>query len=70
MVHFPDHDEKLMRFDKNQKRSFLKDLDLSKVKFELKISDFGYSKKLKTRKDFTKTRCGTTLYMAPQVVEK
>ena len=38
--------------------------------FEIKIADFGFSKKLKSRGDKNKTVCGTPLYMAPQVVQK
>ena len=38
--------------------------------FEIKIADFGFSKKLKNKSQINKTICGTPLYMAPQVVQK
>ena len=40
------------------------------MRFEVKIADFGFSKKLKSKKEINKTICGTPLYMAPQVVQK
>jgi serine/threonine protein kinase len=50
---------------KEQKRKFLKEVDLTKTKFEIKIADFGFSKKLKNKGQVNKTICGTPLYMAP-----
>ena len=48
----------------------MRDVDLSNVNFQIKIADFGFSKKLKNKGQINKTICGTPLYMAPQVVQK
>jgi serine/threonine protein kinase len=40
-------------------------VDLTQTKFEIKIADFGFSKKLKNKSQINKTICGTPLYMAP-----
>jgi len=53
---------------KEERRIWLKSLDLDTVNFEIKIADFGFSKKLKRLDQINKTICGTPLYMAPQVV--
>ena len=55
---------------KDQKKQFLRDVDLEKTNFEIKITDFGFSKKLKNKNQINLTTCGTPLYMAPQVVDK
>ena len=70
MMHFPDHVEQLMNMNKDEKKKFLREVDLTKTRFELKIADFGFSKKLKNKGQINKTICGTPLYMAPQVVQK
>jgi hypothetical protein len=49
MMHFPDHTEELMNMNKDEKKKFLRDIDLTKTRFELKIADFGFSKKLKNK---------------------
>ena len=49
MLHFPDHTEKLLVMNKDQKKQFLKEVDLNKINFEIKIADFGFSKKLKNK---------------------
>ena len=67
MLHFPQNDE-LRNYNKDQKKQFLKDVDLLNTQFEIKIADFGFSKKLKRLDQINKTICGTPLYMAPQVV--
>ena len=48
-MHFPDHIEELMHMNKDEKKKFLRDVDLTKTRFELKIADFGFSKKLKNK---------------------
>lgn len=68
LLHFPDVN--LDQFSFIEKEEFLKNVDLSKTKFEIKIADFGFSKVLKTHKDLTKTVCGTPLYMAPQIIRE
>lgn len=57
-----------MKMNKEEKNKFMREVDLTKVNFELKIADFGFSKKLKNKGQSNKTICGTPLYMAPQVV--
>jgi len=49
MLHFPDDNEKLLLLNKEEKKAFLKDVDLNKINFEIKIADFGFSKKLKNK---------------------
>ena len=50
---------------------FLSKVDLTKVPFEIKIADFGFSKYLNESKDETSgTMCGTPLYMSPQIVDE
>jgi serine/threonine-protein kinase ULK/ATG1 len=49
---------------------FLSRVDLTKVRFEIKIGDFGFSKYLDDVKTETSmTKCGTPLYMSPQIVD-
>lgn len=52
------------------KKRFYKELDFDQMDFEIKIADFGFSKKLKSKSQINNTICGTPLYMAPQVVQK
>jgi hypothetical protein len=35
--------------NKDEKNKFLREVDLTKIRFELKIADFGFSKKLKSK---------------------
>jgi serine/threonine protein kinase len=70
MLHFPDLTPKILNMNRDQKRQFLKEVDLTTMNFEVKIADFGFSKKLKNKGQINKTICGTPLYMAPQVVQK
>jgi serine/threonine protein kinase len=55
----------LISMDSSAKISFLKQVDLSRVKFEIKIADFGFSKFLDSKSERSNTMCGTPLYMAP-----
>ena len=57
-----------MQMNKEERKKFLREVDLTQTRFELKIADFGFSKKLKNKGQNNKTICGTPLYMAPQVV--
>lgn len=53
-----------------KKIEFLSKVDLTKIPFEIKIADFGFSKYLNDSKDETSgTMCGTPLYMSPQIVD-
>jgi serine/threonine protein kinase len=70
MLHFPNDSERLVKMNKEQRRKFLREVDLTQIEFEVKIADFGFSKKLKNKSDINKTVCGTPLYMAPQLVQK
>ena len=65
MLHFPDLSDKILNMSKDQRLKFLKTVDLTQTKFEIKIADFGFSKKLKNKSQINKTICGTPLYMAP-----
>ncbi len=49
MLHFPDNQEQLMNMNKDEKRRFLRSVDLLSTRFEVKIADFGFSKKLKQK---------------------
>ena len=69
-MHFPDHVQDLVGMSKMEKKRFIQNIDLSNTRFEIKIADFGFSKKLKNKNQINKTICGTPLYMAPQVVQK
>ena len=46
MVHFVDKTSFLMDMPKEQKLSFLQNVDLMNVDFEVKLADFGLSKKV------------------------
>lgn len=65
MMHFPDHIQELMSMNKMEKKRFIQNIDLANTRFEIKIADFGFSKKLKSKGDVNRTICGTPLYMAP-----
>ena len=65
MLHFPHESEKLLHMSKEQKKKFYRSVDFDKMDFEIKIADFGFSKKLKSKSQINKTICGTPLYMAP-----
>ena len=49
MLHFPDQSEKILAMNKEQRKRFLKEVDLTTERFEIKIADFGFSKKLKNK---------------------
>jgi len=68
LINFPNKPE-LEGLTKQQKRAFLHSVDLTKVHFEVKISDYGLS----TILDGTNTNlsiCGTPLYSSPQLLKK
>lgn len=65
MLNFPNDMERVLKMTKEEKKNFLKQVDLNTTLFEIKITDFGFSKKLKNRGQINKTVCGTPLYMAP-----
>ena len=70
MLHFPEETERLLNMSSDERKRWLTQVDLSQTAFEIKIADFGFSKKLKKKDQINKTICGTPLYMAPQVVQK
>ena len=49
MIHFPNDSFRILNMTKEQKRKFLREVDLTKIEFEIKIADFGFSKKLKSK---------------------
>lgn len=68
LLHFPDKPE-MENMNKMQKKQFLYSVDLTRVEFQVKISDFGLS----TILDGTNTNlsiCGTPLYSSPQLLKK
>ncbi len=56
--------------NREQKIEFLRQVDLQKTKFQIKIADFGFSKKLISKTQRSDTMCGTPLYMAPQLMSE
>ena len=65
MLHFPDDTERLKGLTSSEKKMYLSNVDLMTTRFEIKIADFGFSKKLKRIDQLNETICGTPLYMAP-----
>jgi serine/threonine protein kinase len=63
LLHFPDHPE-VSTMSRNAKRLFLANVDLTKVRFQAKISDFGLSTILESSTSQLSI-CGTPLYSAP-----
>jgi hypothetical protein len=49
MLHFPGESLKLLNMSRDQKKKYLKEIDLSTIDFEIKIADFGFSKKIRHR---------------------
>lgn len=49
MLHFPDQSHRLLSLSKEKKKEFLTNVDLTTTPFEIKIADFGFSKKLKNK---------------------
>ena len=45
MLHFPNNEE-LLNMSKPERNAWLKKIDLTKINFEVKFADFGFSKKL------------------------
>ncbi len=49
-----------------RRQEYLSKVDLTRVPFEIRIADFGFSKYLEdARNELTGTICGTPLYMSP-----
>jgi serine/threonine protein kinase len=63
LLNFPDNPEVAL-MNKQQKKQFLASIDLTKIKFEAKISDFGLSTILESTTSQLSI-CGTPLYSAP-----
>jgi serine/threonine protein kinase len=63
LLHFPDNPE-LNNMTRNEKRRFLANVDLTKVRFFAKISDFGLSTILENTSSQLSI-CGTPLYSSP-----
>lgn len=49
MLHFPHESEKLLYMNKEQRKKFYRSVDFDRIDFEIKIADFGFSKKLKSK---------------------
>ena len=54
-----------MDMPKDEKKLFLKNVDLLTTDFEVKLADFGLSKQLNEKSNKMQQFCGTLLYMAP-----
>ena len=68
LLNFPDNPE-MNEMSRENKKKFLRKVDLTKINFEVKISDFGLS----TILDSNQTNlsiCGTPLYSSPQLLLK
>jgi len=49
MLHFPQDQERILGMTRDQKKAFLREADLENIDFEIKIADFGFSKKLRNK---------------------
>lgn len=63
LIHFPDVN--LDAMSSLDKLEFLRNVDLSKSKFQIKIADLGFSKVMKSLKQLNQSILGTPLYMSP-----
>ncbi len=68
LLNFPDSPE-VETMGKNDKRAFLMTADLTKIKFQAMISDFGLSTILDNSQSQLSI-CGTPLYSSPQLLKK
>ena len=68
LLNFPDNPE-VTTMNRQQKKQFLANLDLTKTRFEAKISDFGLSTILESSTSQLSI-CGTPLYSSPQLLKK
>ena len=66
MVHFNNKTTYLMDMGENEKTNFLTNIDLEQHDFEIKIADYGLSKRLPDKEFKIKHRCGTLVFMSPQ----
>lgn len=67
LLHFPHVD--LMSLPKEERLEFIKNANLKEIPFEVKITDFGFAKKINPRMvNFNQTICGTPAYMAPDLL--
>jgi serine/threonine protein kinase len=48
---------------------FKRDVDLTKISFQLKIADLGFAKKVLSLKEKVASRVGTPLYMSPETLK-
>ena len=71
LLNFPDNPE-MNEMPREQKKKFLKKVDLTKINFEVKISDFGLSTILDANNpnNTNLSICGTPLYSSPQLLLK
>ena len=67
LLHFPNED--LLALKKDERKVFLKNVNLVETPFEIKISDFGFAKaKNLPGENRVLSICGTPAYMAPDLV--
>lgn len=51
-------------------KDWLKEVDLTKENFIIKIADLGFSKILKEPSELSFTYCGTPINMAPEILNR
>ena len=62
MLHFPDYHTQLITMKSKDKKNFINMLNLSETLFEVKIIDFGFSRKLESLEEKMNVICGTPVY--------
>lgn len=77
LIHFPGAEEQWRLREiqmiadaqerKAKQKQFLKEIDLTRVPFQIKIADLGFARELEYE-DLTQTHCGTPIVMAPEVL--
>ena len=70
MVHFNGQTTYLMDLPPEEKKEFLKNVDLLDTDFQVKIADFGLSRKVESKNAKLRQQCGTMYYMSPQLLTK
>lgn len=53
-----------------ERQNFLKEVDVSQTKFEIKLGDLGFAKHYAESKGRMNSVCGTPLFMAPQLINE
>jgi serine/threonine-protein kinase ULK/ATG1 len=68
LIQFTNY-KQIEEMSKEEKKNFLKNVDLTKTPFTIKIADLGIAKQLRNSEvNFAESSCGSPLYMSPQVL--